>query len=68
MCTQEKIDFHDQNEALIKLILKSKDETKSLWRKLYWTTAKNSKEYKVGCVNIFKDYFPSEYLDLKRNA
>ncbi len=60
-----EIDFYNQHRKSIHPLLKSDPQTKSLWRKLYWTTPKASKEYKVGCVEIIKAHFPKIFIELE---
>ena len=60
----EKANFYNEHIDIIHPKIKSDPQTKPLWRKLYWTTAKNSKEYKSGCVDIFIEYFSKEFKEL----
>tara|TARA_B100000700_G_C14345258_1_gene534631 strand:+ start:93 stop:266 length:174 start_codon:yes stop_codon:yes gene_type:complete len=48
--------------------IKSDYRTKPLWRKLFWTTARDSDEYKIGCITIFIDYFPGLYKKLNKES
>ena len=64
MTEKEKINFYIMNKPLIIESLKSTPETKMLWRKLFWTTAKDSNEYKRGCVEIFKSNFNNKFDNL----
>ena len=58
MTEEQKVMLYDRHRMTIHTNIKTKEETKPLWRKLYWTTGKNSDEYKCGCVDIFQEYFP----------
>ena len=58
----EKITLYNHQKVNIDRTLKSQSITKSLWRKLFWSTAKNSDIYKVGCIDIYKDHFPEEFV------
>ena len=46
MSGTEKVDFYDQHKPIIHEAIKTESQTKPLWRKLYWTTAKDSYAYK----------------------
>ena len=64
MNVSEKVDFYDQNKSSIHPIIKSADETKPLWRRLFWTTGRDSDEYKAGCVDILRTHFPNIFDEL----
>ena len=64
MTEAEKIDFYNRHEVEIHPAIKTKPETKPLWRRLFWTTARDSDEYKAGCVEIFEANFPDLFLKL----
>jgi len=49
----EKVVFYNENRDSIDPKIKTSEKTKPLWRRLYWTTGKNSDEYKAGCVDIY---------------
>ena len=66
MTETEKVDFYNHHKPSIHPVIKSEPNTKPLWRRLFWTTAKNSDEYKSGCVDILKDHFPELFSELKR--
>ncbi len=68
MNENEKVDFYDLNQQSIHLTIKSNVKTKPLWRRLYWTTGKDSDEYKAGCVDILKAYFPDSFQNLIHKA
>ena len=59
-----KSNFYDLNKQCIHPVIKSHPSTKPLWRKLYWSTAKNSCEYKCGCVDILQSNFPYLFNEL----
>ena len=65
MTESEKLNFYNLHKSTIHPNIKSQDHTKPLWRRLYWSTAKDSKIYKVGCVDIFMNHFPNLYKILK---
>ena len=65
MTEEEKLAFYNRNELVILSTLKTRSNTKSLWRKLFWTTARDSDEYKVGCLEIFKNHFSKLFIELK---
>jgi len=64
---QEKIVFYNQHKFIIQPSIKNQAQTQPLWRKLFWTTARESDQYKIGCVDIFKIHFPELYITLKTN-
>ncbi len=66
MNEQEKMNFYDFHIRCIHPVIKSQPNTKPLWRRLYWSTAKNSIEYKCGCIDILKEHFPYLFKELKR--
>ena len=39
-------------------------KAKSCWRKLYWTTEKNSDKYKAGCVEIYSESYPDLFYSM----
>ena len=57
MDVNEKVAFYERKRLIIHTIIKTDETTKPLWRKLFWSTGRNSKEYKAGCVDIFKEHF-----------
>ena len=57
MTHQEMVDFYDKNKECIHLKIKSDLLTKPLWRRLFWTTGRDSEEYKAGCVEIYQQHF-----------
>ena len=61
---EEKVSFYDRHKLKILKTLKTESHTKALWRKLFWTTAKNSDQFKVGCVEILKVHFPNVFTIL----
>tara|TARA_Y100001970_G_C13885712_1_gene676110 strand:+ start:561 stop:773 length:213 start_codon:yes stop_codon:yes gene_type:complete len=61
MTDDEKVSFYNTNRNCIHPLIKSFPATKPLWRKLFWTTARDSDKYKIGCVDILESYFP-EFL------
>ncbi len=65
MTDSEKVILYDLYRKIIHPLIKSNESTKPLWRRLYWTTGKNSQEYKSGCIDIFKEYFPELFNNLK---
>ena len=67
MNESRKVEFYDKYRYLIHPRIKSDQFTKPLWRKLFWTTAKNSNQYKSGCVDIFKDNFTDIYSQLLKD-
>jgi len=67
MNKQEKIDFYNRHKLSIHLSIKAQAEAKPLWRKLFWTTGRDSDQYKIGCVDIFKIHFEKLYSNLKGN-
>tara|TARA_Y100001968_G_C18865362_1_gene484596 strand:- start:223 stop:438 length:216 start_codon:yes stop_codon:yes gene_type:complete len=66
MTIEEKIIFYDKNKSCIHPVIKSDLITKPLWRKLYWTTARDSEAYKLGCLEILKNNFPELFKELIR--
>ena len=60
-----KVEFYNKNKLIIHPLIKADDTTKPLWRRLFWTTGRDSKEYKSGCVDIFIEYFPSIFNEVK---
>ena len=66
MHDSEKVIFYNNYQSIIHTTIKSDEITKPLWRRLYWTTEKNSDTYKVGCVTIFTEYFPERFSDLDK--
>ncbi len=64
MTEADKVYLYDKQKQIIHPLIKADARTKPLWRKLFWTTGKDSDEYKAGCIDIFKDNFPSKYQDL----
>ena len=66
MNEQEKSNFYDFHHRCIHPVIKSSPDTKPLWRRLYWSTGRNSLEYKCGCINIIKEHFPFLFDELKR--
>ncbi len=62
----EKLDFYTTHRDCIHPVIKSHPETKPLWRRLYWTTGKNSIEYVSGCLDILKSHFPYLFQELWR--
>jgi len=67
MDEREKVLFYDQYRETIHPIIKSKLETKPLWRRLFWTTGRDSDQYKSGCVDIFCEYCPDLFNTLMQN-
>ncbi len=65
MTESEKVNFYNLYKSTIHPKIKSQDHTKPLWRRLYWTTVKDSNIYKIGCVDIFITHFPNLYKKLK---
>jgi len=59
-CT-EKLDIYIQHKSFIHTTIKNSQITKPLWRKLFWSTGRDSDEYKTGCVDIYLTYFPELY-------
>ena len=66
MNEKDKAKFYDFHYTCIHPVIKSDPNTKPLWRRLYWSTAKNSIEYKSGCMDILQNNFPYLYDELKR--
>ncbi len=64
MKKEQAVIFYDIQRDTIHPLIKSHATTKPLWRKLFWTTARNSDEYKSGCVEIFKLHFPELFKKL----
>ena len=62
----EKIRFYNQHKEIIHPLIKAHENTKPLWRRLFWTTGRDSKEYKSGCYDIFKMNFPETFHSLKK--
>ena len=60
----EKVDFYDLHKLIIHPAIKTGPETKPLWRKIFWTTPKDSEQYKAGCVDIFEAHFPDLFMKL----
>ena len=57
-----KVNFYNMNKLIIHPTIKTDAKTKALWRKLFWTTGKDSDKYKAGCVDIFKAHLITCYL------
>ena len=68
MTNEEKIILYDLNRLCIHPVVKSDLRTKPLWRKLFWTTARDSREYKIGCIEILETYFPQLFQELIRQS
>ena len=64
MNAKEKSDFYNLHRQCIHPVIKSDPATKPMWRKLFWTTGKNSVEYKCGCVDILMANFPYLFNEL----
>lgn len=62
----EKARLYNLNREIIHTKIKTNFLTKPLWRKLFWTTPRDSDEYKAGCMDIFKMHFPDLYDHLPR--
>ena len=67
MNQSEKVLYYNKYKETIHPNIKSGECTKPLWRKLFWTTGRDSDEYKSGCVDIFQEYFNELFHDLKDN-
>ena len=68
MTESEKIVFFDLHRLGIHEAIKTHYQPKSLWRKLFWTTQRDSNQYKAGCVDIFKAHFQELYRTLQANS
>ena len=66
MNEKEKENFYDFHSSCIHPVIKSEPATKPLWRRLFWSTGKNSIEYKCGCIDILEKHFPFLFNELKR--
>ncbi len=66
MTSKQKVDFYDQYSNSIQFTIKSDPGSKSLWRKLYWTTIKGSSEYKAGCVDIYAQLCPKLFNTMSK--
>ena len=64
MRPSQKIEFYNRHRLTIHPAIKTDPKTKPLWRRLFWTTAKDSDLYKAGCVDIFKTSFPDLFTSL----
>ena len=64
MTQEQKINFYNRHQLTIQPAIKIDPETKPLWRRLFWTTARDSDQYKTGCVDIFKASFPDLFSNL----
>ena len=64
MTEDQKVMLYDLHKVTIHTSIKTNQETKPLWRRLYWTTGKNSDQYKCGCIDLFQTYFPTAYKTL----
>ena len=62
-CT-EKLDIYSQYKSFIHSTIKDNSLTKSLWRKLFWTTGRDSDEYKTGCVDIYLTHFQQLHAEM----
>ena len=60
----EKVDFYNQHKLTIHPAIKTATDTKPQWRRLFWTTARDSDKYKAGCVDIFSAKFPELFDSL----
>ena len=66
MTYKQKVDFYDQYSSSIQFTIKSDPGSKSLWRKLYWTTIKGSSDYKAGCVDIYAQLYPELFNTMSK--
>ena len=66
MTDKEKLSFYEFHCKCIHPVIKSDPNTKPLWRRLYWSTGKNSNEYKSGCVDILEANFPYLFNELHK--
>ncbi len=66
MTETEKVDFYNRYQQTIRPKLRHGLETKPLWRRLYWTTGRDSNEYKAGCVEMLEAHFPELFINLSR--
>ncbi len=60
----EKVHLYNKNAKSIHQKIKSDPQTKPLWRRLFWTTGRNSDEYKAGSLEIYQEYFPDLFKSL----
>ena len=65
MAEEEKVNFYNLHKSMIHPKIKSDLRTKPLWRRTFWSTAKDSDIYKASCVDIFINHFPELYKKLK---
>ncbi len=64
MTQADKVNFYNQHKLTIHPEIKTQSATKSLWRRLFWSTARDSDIYKAGCVDIFVGNFPEQFSNL----
>ena len=67
MNEKEKSDFYSFNKHCIQPVIKSDPISKPLWRRLFWSTARDSLEYKCGCVDILMEHFPYLFNELLKS-
>ncbi len=68
MTDRDKVIFYNKYQPSIHPLIKSNPDTKPKWRKLFWTTGRDSNQYKVGCVEILKEYFPYLFTELNKEV
>ena len=64
MTESEKVAYYNLHKITIHQTIKTEPQTKPLWRRLFWTTPKDSNKYKSGCVDIFITNFPCLHTEL----
>ncbi len=64
MTGSEKVNFFNLNKDMIDQQIKTKHETKAFWRKLFWTTARDSDKYQAGYIKNAQIYFPNIFSNL----
>ena len=67
MTDQEKIHLYDRYRSSIHFSIKTDPKTKPIWRKLYWTTGKDSDQYKIGCIDIYSENWPELFCSVVEN-
>ncbi len=67
MIAKDKIDLYEMYRSSIYFSIKNHPRTRSMWRKLFWTTVKNSNEYKVGCIDIYSENWPELFRAVVKN-
>ena len=63
----QKVKFYDEYKSIINPKIKSAEATKPMWRRLFWTTPRNSDKYKQVCIDIFSTHFPDLFKKIEKD-